>query len=75
VNKARARLRDEGKQFYNVGARFHLEETKLRDESFPALDLLLEVFEHRPELVEEEDKLSSSPGMILHYFASFNYLR
>ncbi len=26
------------------------------------------------ELVEDEDSLPSSPGKVMHYFASFNYL-
>jgi hypothetical protein len=47
----------------------------MRAELFPVLDLLLDTFKHRPELVEDEDTLETSPGLVLHYFASFNYLK
>ena len=56
-------------------AKFNRDEQNLKDQTFPVLDLLLGVFEHRPELAEEEDNLKTSPGIVLHYFASFNYLR
>ena len=61
--------------FTQMEEKFKLDETRLRDETFPTLELLLQEFERRPELVEEEDSLPSSPGLIMHYFASFNFLR
>ena len=61
--------------FSQMSEKFKRDETRLRDETFPTLVLLLQVFEHRPELVEEEDSLPTSPGLIMHYFASFNFLR
>ena len=61
--------------WWQVEEKFKRDEVKLGEETFPALGLLLEAFQHRPELVEEEDDLAASPGLILHYFVSFNYLR
>ena len=66
---------DSDDYFKAMEAKFHKDEQNLKDSTFPVLGLLLEAFEHRPELVEEEDSLKTSPGTILHYFASFNYIR
>lgn len=41
---------------------------------FPVLELLLDCFKMRPDLVEVEDRIPTSPGTPMHYFACFNYL-
>ena len=61
--------------FSQIESKFKLDETRLFEETFPILKLLLDTFAFRPDLVEEEDKLPNSPGLIMHYFASFNYIK
>ena len=51
----------------------HEKEKALFDDTFPCLSLLLEAFKKNPDLLEVEDRISTSPGTILCYFACFNY--
>ncbi len=41
---------------------------------FPVISFILECFKIRPEFVEDEDEIPTSPGTPMHYFACFNYL-
>ena len=61
--------------FSQIESKFKLDETRLFEETFPIVKLLLDTFAFRPDLLEEEDKLPNSPGLIMHYFASFNYIK
>ncbi len=48
-------------------------EQSVRRDGFPVLELLLDAFRKHPDLLEIEDKIKTSPGTVLHYFACFNY--
>ena len=60
--------------FMELENKFREEEGSLFAKTFPILEQLLEVFKRNPDLLEYEDKLSTSPGTILHYFARINYI-
>ena len=49
-------------------------EAQLLEEVKPLLERLLNVFWRSPDLLEIEDLIPTSPGTILHYFCTFNYL-
>lgn len=51
----------------------NVNEQSVRRDGFPVLELLLDAFRKHPDLLEIEDKIKTSPGMVLHYFACFNY--
>ena len=66
---------DDGKSYMSdIEAKVKDEEKALMDRSFPILALLLDRFKKNPDLLEKEDRLETSPGTTLHYFACLNYV-
>ena len=60
--------------FTDLQSKFEVEETSLFEKTFPILEHLLEAFKRNPDVLENEDRLKTSPGTVLHYFARINYI-
>ena len=60
--------------FTDLQSKFEVEEASLFEKTFPILEHLLEVFKRNPDVLENEDRLKTSPGSVLHYFARINYI-
>ncbi len=71
---AKARMMENGAFCAGQEEILHARESQLQHEVFPFLRLLLEAFKKNPDLMEVEDKVRTSPGTVLHYFACLNYL-
>ena len=50
------------------------QERFILDKAYPCLDFLLENFKKHPDLLEIEDRLETSPGLVLHYFTCLNHV-
>ncbi len=49
-------------------------ENEMLHSNYHCLSLLIELFKKNPDFLEIEDRVPTSPGYILHYFASLNFV-